>query len=384
MSPKRVSLSLWASMFIVMMVFALGMGGGRLLSLLQSEPGGDTSELRAGDPDRKTDRLAPEQGTEGNPAQATEGAAPERGPAGTPAGTPPVQDARPGIAAPPGAGAQFDALMERLAADRQRREERRRLASESPLTPGIEDAAGIVRRGRQGEAGAPLPSRGAGLSVPGATSPPGAGSLPGEAISTGTEQPATSLLARGSVIPAVLQTPLDSDLPGLVRAQVSEDVRDSARGRYVLIPRGAQLVGTYGSDARTGQKRLFIVWTDLRLPGSEDTLSLDRYGTLGGDGASGVRGRRATGLLAALGAAVLFDLAGNATAILTDGEASPDNESDLGALLAAATGNATSRVADRYLGDLLSRGPRFRVEAGARMNVLVEADMRLPVWEGMR
>ncbi len=143
----------------------------------------------------------------------------------------------------------------------------------------------------------------------------------------------------------------------------------------MLIPRGAALVGTYGSDTRTGQRRLFFAWTDLRMPDGT-RHDLDKFATLGADGASGVRGQRTTGLLTALGAAVLFDLAGNATQILTGTK--DREESDLGALVAQATGSATGRVAEDYLGQLLERGPRFRVKAGALMNVLVEDDISLP------
>ena len=177
----------------------------------------------------------------------------------------------------------------------------------------------------------------------------------------------------------MLETALDSDLPGLVRARVSGDVYDSLTGSHVLIPRGAQLVGTYGETTRGGQRRLFVAWTDLRLPDGAP-VDLQEFSTLGADGAAGVKGRRSTGLLAALGAAVLFDLAGNATQILTGTET--PQQTDLTALIAGATGNATSRVAERYMGDLIDRGSRFRVKAGTIMNVLVEEDMNLPAQEG--
>ena len=362
----------WPILFLVgFALLVVGIFGGQMLPNLLGDQQDTAQEFNAGDVDRRTDRVAPQEEVQPTPAEAGSDA-PATGDASGPG------DGE--TDAPPGAGAQLDALMERIAADRQWREERRKLAADSPLTPGIEDMADLVRRGRFPDAGTE-PSRSTGPADALVPDTGLRGGTPSTGMEPAPEQASGYLLARGSVIPAVLQTPLDSDLPGLVRAQVSEDVRDSASGRHVLIPRGAQLVGTYGSDARTGQRRLFVTWTDLRLPETEETLALDRYSTLGADGASGVRGRRSTNLLAALGTAVLFDLAGNATAILTDSGTSSGNEGDLGALIAAATGNATGRVAERYLGDLLNRGPRFRVRAGTRMNVLVEADMRLPARE---
>ena len=189
----------------------------------------------------------------------------------------------------------------------------------------------------------------------------------------------THLLARGSVIPTVLESSIDSDLPGLVRAKVAETVYDTLTGGHVLVPRGSWLVGTYRSNARAGQRRLFVSWTDLLLPDGTP-VALGGTGSLGADGASGIRGRRSTGLWTALGAAVLFDIAGNASQVLIareTGEA-PGRTDGLARLLGQAAGNSAGEVAQRHVGEILDRGTRFRVDAGARMNVVVEEDMRLP------
>ena len=47
----------------------------------------------------------------------------------------------------------------------------------------------------------------------------------------------------GSVIAASLVTGLNSDLPGEVIAQVTENVFDSVTGQTLLIPQGARLIG---------------------------------------------------------------------------------------------------------------------------------------------
>ena len=48
------------------------------------------------------------------------------------------------------------------------------------------------------------------------------------------------LITAGSVIPAVLISGINSELPGPILAQVRENVFDSASGRWVLIPQGAR------------------------------------------------------------------------------------------------------------------------------------------------
>ena len=92
---------------------------------------------------------------------------------------------------------------------------------------------------------------------------------------------------QGFVIPAVLETAIDSDLPGSVRAVVSRDVR-GFDGSQVLIPRGSKLIGQYKSAAAIGQTRAFVVWTRIITPagvsidvGSPATDRLGRGGLEG-------------------------------------------------------------------------------------------------------
>ena len=247
--------------------------------------------------------------------------------------------------------------------------ERARLAFESPLSPAVRDIREIVKNEdtqvteASNERVSPSAFESAGEPV----------------ISPGpAREPVTYRIARGTIIPTVLESKIDSALPGLIRARVSENVYDSLTGRHILIPRGARLIGKYAQAIEAGAQRLFVTWDDVRMPDGSP-LDLDDFSSLGSDGAAGIRGRRSTGLFQAFGAAILLDLAGNATQILTGRNTRDQN--DLSALLAAATGTATSRVADRYLGQLLGTGTRFRVNAGAIMNVLVETDIDLPVAE---
>jgi type IV secretion system protein VirB10 len=70
---------------------------------------------------------------------------------------------------------------------------------------------------------------------------------------------------QGTLIPAVLETALDSTRPGLTRAIVSRDVR-GFDGSRILIPRGSRLIGEYRSDAEAGQNRMLVNWIRLIRP----------------------------------------------------------------------------------------------------------------------
>lgn len=92
---------------------------------------------------------------------------------------------------------------------------------------------------------------------------------------------------QGVLISAVLESAINSDLPGAVRGVVSRDVR-SFDGARVLIPRGSRLIGQYKSAATLGQTRAFVVWNRIVTPAgiSIDIASpaVDRLGRGGVEG----------------------------------------------------------------------------------------------------
>jgi type IV secretion system protein VirB10 len=72
-------------------------------------------------------------------------------------------------------------------------------------------------------------------------------------------------LTAGTVIPAMLLTEVESDLPGELAAQVTRNVYDG-RLEQVLIPRGTRLLGRYDSQVTAGQRRLVVAWSRLTFP----------------------------------------------------------------------------------------------------------------------
>uniref|UniRef100_UPI003B3B7A68 TrbI/VirB10 family protein n=1 Tax=Sphingomonas sp. TaxID=28214 RepID=UPI003B3B7A68 len=65
--------------------------------------------------------------------------------------------------------------------------------------------------------------------------------------------------------PKVLETAIDTDLPGYVRAVISRDIR-AFDGQTVLIPRSSRLIGQYKSGLQAGQRRAYVIWTRLIRP----------------------------------------------------------------------------------------------------------------------
>lgn len=125
-------------------------------------------------------------------------------------------------------------------------------------------------------------------------------------------------VVQGTLIPAVLESALDSTRPGFVRAIVSRDVR-GYDGTRVLIPRGSRLIGEYDSDARSGESRALVNWTRLIRPDGA-TVAIDSPAA---DplGRNGVRARVDTHFFERFGGAILqsiLDIGVNAAARAVD------------------------------------------------------------------
>ena len=86
-------------------------------------------------------------------------------------------------------------------------------------------------------------------------------------LNTHLEAPTTPYILRtGAVIPGLLLSAMDAELPGTIIAQVSQDVYDTPTGNYLLIPQGSRLVGEYSNAVQYGQSRIFVAWQRIIYP----------------------------------------------------------------------------------------------------------------------
>lgn len=123
-----------------------------------------------------------------------------------------------------------------------------------------------------------------------------------------------ALVAQGTMIRGVLETAVQSDLPGMVRAVVAENVW-SFDGRRILIPAGSRLVGEYKSGLTRGQTRVFVVWTRLlRSDGVSVQLGSNGTDDLGRAGSAGTVDNH---YLERFGAAIMLSLVGGAAQFLS-------------------------------------------------------------------
>jgi type IV secretion system protein VirB10 len=172
---------------------------------------------------------------------------------------------------------------------------------------------------------------------------------------------------QGTVIPAVLETAIDSDLPGSVRAVVSRDVR-SFDGSRVLVPRGSRLVGQYKSAAAVGQTRAFVVWSRIITPtgvtidvGSPAT---DRLGR------GGLDGEVDTHFFRRFGSSILLSVVTAGTQALANSATSNNNTT-----FVIGSPTQANQVASIALQKQMDIPDTIRVAQGAPVQVSVARDL---------
>ena len=94
------------------------------------------------------------------------------------------------------------------------------------------------------------------------------------------------LLTTGNVVPCILQTAMDSTLPGLVTCVIPQDVQ--GKTGLTLLDRGTRIVGESQGGVRQGQNRVFVLWTRAETPqGVVINLASPASDTLGRTGLTG-------------------------------------------------------------------------------------------------
>jgi type IV secretory pathway VirB10-like protein len=184
--------------------------------------------------------------------------------------------------------------------------------------------------------------------------------------------PANAVVPVGTVIEGQLHTAVNSDLPGSVIGIITQNVYDAGQ-RVVVIPRSSWLFGTYESDVATGQARLVVQWTSLRLP---DGTTFDMPALRAADrtGASGLAGRVNNHYGRVFGQAVLSSVFAAAFQSGTSASASPSRREALADATAQQLGQATSEVTRRNL----AIKPTITVPRMTRFSILLDRDLVFP------
>lgn len=181
-----------------------------------------------------------------------------------------------------------------------------------------------------------------------------------------------SLLA-GSVIAASLITGLNSDLPGMVTAQVTQNVFDTVTGNILLVPQGARLIGKYDSVVAFGQRRALVIWQRLILPDGS-SVRLDNMPATDAAGYAGLADKVDFHTWTLLKGVAI------ATMLGVGSELSISGESDLVEAIRESAQSNTSSAGDQITQRNLDIQPTITIRPGAPVRVLVTRDLILAPW----
>ena len=288
-----------------------------------------------------------------------------------------------GLAGPPGTADEEAARAAQAAeAERQRLAAEERAARESGV---MLQNISAVSAGSAARAGA------AGMAMPAAAERPddGSGGTDREAGSVGRSNDTDEVnphrlvapvspwtVQAGSVIAASLITGLNSDLPGLVTAQVTENVYDSITGRTLLIPQGSRLVGSYDNVIAFGQSRVLVVWQRIILPDGS-SLRINNVPATDTAGYAGLSDRIDRHGWQLLKGVVLSTLLGVGTE-----RGWGSSESDLVRAIRESAQQGGARAGDQLVARSLDIQPTLKVRPGWPLRIVVHKDLILRPWNG--
>ena len=175
----------------------------------------------------------------------------------------------------------------------------------------------------------------------------------------------------GTVIAASLITGINSDLPGRVIGQVTENVYDTVSGRYVLIPQGSRVIGTYDSVVAFGQERALVVWQRIIMPDGSSVV-IENLPATDTAGYAGLEDEVNFHTWRLLQGVALSTLLGVSTEI-TFG----DDESDLVQAIRQSTQNSVNQAGQRITERNLNIQPTITVRPGWPLRIIVNKDMVL-------
>jgi type IV secretion system protein VirB10 len=195
------------------------------------------------------------------------------------------------------------------------------------------------------------------------------------ALDSPLERPRTPFeLRAGFVIPAVMISGVNSDLPGQIVGQVSEDVYDTPTGRYKLIPQGTRLVGTYQSNTQYGQRRVLVAWQRLIFPDGK-AMDIGAMPGTDGIGQSGFQDRVDNHYARIFGSALLLS---GVVAGINSSQTNPGNDpfgTSSNTLLTQAIAQQMGQVAVELLRKNINIAPTLVIRPGYRFNVMVVKDL---------
>jgi len=179
----------------------------------------------------------------------------------------------------------------------------------------------------------------------------------------------------GTIIPASLITGLNSDLPGQVIAQVTENVYDTPTGEYLLIPQGSKLMGRYDSVIAYGQSRALVVWSRIIMPDGT-SITIDNLPAVDMSGYAGLEDKVDYHSWQLFKAAILPSV------LSVSSEIGRDRDDDILNALRDGGQQTINQAGQQIVTKQLQVQPTLKIRPGWRLRVIVNKDIILQSYGG--
>lgn len=181
----------------------------------------------------------------------------------------------------------------------------------------------------------------------------------------------------GSIIPGIIYTGINSELPGNIIGLVRENVYDTVTGNTLLIPQGTKIMGKYDSSVTFGQERVLVVWDRLIFPNGK-SIGLDNMPGVDLSGYAGMKDKVNNHYFKLLQAVVLSSFLGAGEAIITRDEYGEDDwryEAGKGG------GEVIIDFGNKMADKILNQQPILEIRPAQKFNIMVVSDLILSPYE---
>lgn len=179
------------------------------------------------------------------------------------------------------------------------------------------------------------------------------------------------LLVRGTTIPCVMKTKIDSTYQGFTTCQVARDVY-SANGKVLLIERGSTVFGEQNVQITQGKARVAVLWSRIETVKSV-SISLDSPAT-GQLGEMGIGAKVNNHYWTRFGGAIMLSIIQDGfSALSTHLEKEKENEN--GNTTVSNTTSTAEGMAEEILKNTINIPPTATVNQGAMINIMVVRDI---------
>ena len=186
-------------------------------------------------------------------------------------------------------------------------------------------------------------------------------------------------LMAGTIIAAALSTAINSDLPGQVIADVTENIYDTVTGRFLLVPQGSRLLGQYDSQVAFGQRRVLLVWTRIVMPDGS-SIVLDHIPGADTEGQAGLEDRVNWHWGKVFAGAAVSTLIGTTAEL-----ANPDRGIGQGSTVVVASRQSLQESVNQIGQEITRRNldiqPTLQIRPGFRVRAIINKDLILRPYE---